>query len=282
MNERFYLLYRRKGITPTIIRTFQSIIYEYYRENGRTFPWRQTTNPYHILVSEIMLQQTQTSRVLKKYDEFITAFPDFESLVAAPLQQVLRVWQGIGYNRRALALREAARIILSSFNGRLPSSPDMLITLPGIGPYTASAIPVFAFNQPHAFIETNIRTVYLHFFFSERNEVNDKEILPIIEATLDRANPREWYYALFDYGAFLKSVENLDKKSAHYRKQSAFKGSDREIRGQIIKFLLSDSTTTEKEIVRQLKQDTKRVKRNLDRLQKEGFLTISDGDVRIK
>jgi A/G-specific adenine glycosylase len=229
-----------------------------------------------------MLQQTQTSRVLKKYDEFITAFPDFESLVAAPLQQVLRVWQGIGYNRRALALREAARIILSSFNGRLPSSPDMLITLPGIGPYTASAIPVFAFNQPHAFIETNIRTVYLHFFFSERNEVNDKEILPIIEATLDRANPREWYYALFDYGAFLKSVENLDKKSAHYRKQSAFKGSDREIRGQIIKFLLSDSTTTEKEIVRQLKQDTKRVKRNLDRLQKEGFLTISDGDVRIK
>jgi A/G-specific adenine glycosylase len=282
MNEQFYLLYQQEGITATTVRKFRSIIYRYYRQHGRTFPWRQTVNPYHILVSEIMLQQTQTSRVLKKYEEFITAFPDFESLAAAPLQQVLQVWQGMGYNRRAIALQETARTILSSFSGQLPSSPDILITLPGIGPYTASAIPVFAFNQPHAFIETNIRTVYLHFFFSDRSGVNDKEILPLIKATLDRANPRKWYFALFDYGAILKSVGNSDRQSTHYRKQSPFKGSNREIRGQIIKLLLSDSVTTEQEIVHHLNQNPVRVKQNLYRLHKEGFLTIADGDIRIK
>jgi A/G-specific adenine glycosylase len=282
MNEQFYLLYQQEGIAATIIRKFQSIIYTYYRQHGRTFPWRQTVNPYHILVSEIMLQQTQTSRVLKKYEEFISSFPDFESLAAAPMQQVLTAWQGMGYNRRAIALQETARTVLSSFNGQLPSSPDILITLPGIGPYTASAIPVFAFNQPHAFIETNVRTVYLHFFFSNRSRVNDKEIMPLVEATLDRTNPRKWYFALFDYGAMLKSAENPDRKSAHYRKQSPFKGSNREIRGQIIKLLLSDSITTEKELVGHFKQNPARVKRNLYQLHKEGFLTIADGDIRIK
>ena len=135
-----------KELTRDGVRAFQRLIYHYYQEHGRTFPWRMTHNPYHILVSEIMLQQTQTERVLDKYEQFIDSFPDFSSLAEAPLREILKVWQGLGYNRRAIALKKIAQTVMTRFHSNLPSSLEALMTLPGIGKATASAISVFAFN----------------------------------------------------------------------------------------------------------------------------------------
>jgi len=260
-------------LAPDVVRAFQKSIYKYYRENGRAFPWRTTHNPYHILVSEIMLQQTQTERVVEKYGQFINVFPDFPSLAKAPLREVLRLWQGLGYNRRAVALKEIARTVMAKFHGNLPSSLDVLMSLPGIGRATASAISAFAFNEPTVFIETNIRRVFIHHFFENENSIRDTEILPFVEKTLDTSSPRKWYYALMDYGVMLKKQHrNPNRKSAHYQRQSPFEGSNRQIRGMILKVLVMKSDISEHEIVRRLKINPERVRRNLVELQKEGFI----------
>ena len=279
--EDFPSVLLEQGLTPTAILLFRQIIWQNYLKRGRVLPWRQTDNPYHILVSEIMLQQTPVSRVLKKYTEFITAFPDFASLADAPVHLVLRKWQGLGYNRRALALKQIAHEVLSTYSGELPSCPKALQKLPGIGEYSASALSAIAFNQPTTFIETNIRTVYIYFFFIGRNGVHDREILPIVEATLDRDNPREWYYALFDYGAKLKKEGGLTERSVHYQKQAPFKGSNREIRGQILRLLLEHSPISMDELVNKLKVNPIRVKSNLSAMKKEGFLILEAGTISI-
>jgi len=232
-----------------------------------------TANPYRILVSEIMLQQTQVERVSGKYREFIKAFPSFRSLAKSSLRTILIVWQGMGYNRRAVALKKIAETVTSDFRGRLPSSEDELMKLPGVGRYTASAILAFAFNKPTVFIETNIRRVFIHFFFQERDHVRDSEILPLVEKTLDRSNPREWYYALMDFGVMLKRRnENPNKRSAHYRKQSPFQGSNRQVRGMILRLLLMKPDITESEIICELKSNPEKIKENLSVLQNEGFV----------
>ncbi len=220
-----------------------------------------------------MLQQTQVERVLDKYGTFIRSFPGFASLARAPLHEILRAWQGMGYNRRAIALKRIAEIVTKEFRGRLPSSEDDLVKLPGIGKYTASAILAFAFDRPTVFIETNIRRVFIYFFFRGRNDVNDLEIFPLVEKTLDRASPREWYYALMDYGVMLKKeFENPNRRSAHYRRQSAFQGSNRQLRGMILKLLVKKQYVTEPVIVDCLEADPEKVRENLAALQKEGFI----------
>lgn len=275
------MLVKTEGITPEVVTLFQTIIYRYYREHGRSFPWRETTNPYHILVSEAMLQQTQTERVLHKYTEFITVFPDVLSLARAPLQKVLKVWRGLGYNRRALNLKKTAEIVVNNYNGVLPSSPEVLQTFPGIGRATAGAVAAFAYQKPSVFIETNIRTVFIYFFFDEKISVKDKEILPPVEKTLDRKNPREWYYALMDYGVMLKKKHKpLNKKSVHYQKQTPFEGSDRQIRGAIVQ-VLTEEPRTESELLKINASDPERVKRILCQLKKEGFIKKEGNLIRI-
>jgi A/G-specific adenine glycosylase len=217
---------------------FRRTIYAHFKKEMRVFPWRKTRDPYRILVSEVMLQQTQAPRAVPKYEEFIKAFPDFKALGKATPARVLRAWQGLGYNRRALALRRLAKEVMANHKGTLPKDEAALVALPGVGPYTARAVRAFAFNLADPFIETNIRTVFIHFFFKGRKEVRDAEIFPLIERTLDRKNPRLWYSALMDYGVHLKKTENFSRQSAHYKKQSKFKGSRREVRGTIIKRLL--------------------------------------------
>ncbi|MFB0506298.1 MAG: A/G-specific adenine glycosylase [Thermodesulfobacteriota bacterium] len=262
-----------KELTPDVVRAFQKLIYHYYQEHGRIFPWRMTHNPYHILVSEIMLQQTQTERVVGKYELFINCFPDLSSLAEAPLGEILRVWQGLGYNRRTIALKRIAQTVMTRFHGNLPSSPKALMNLPGIGRATASAICAFAFNQPVVFIETNIRRVFIHHFFQNGNSINDTEILPLVEKTLDTSNPRKWYFALMDYGVMVKKEsQNPNRRSAHYQKQSPFEDSNRQIRGMILKALIMESDISERQIVQRLEMNPKRVKRNLIQLQKEGFI----------
>ncbi|MFB3897659.1 MAG: A/G-specific adenine glycosylase [bacterium] len=208
-----------------------------------------------------MLQQTQTDRVLDKYTLFLKTFPNFRTLAQAPVSKVLKVWQGLGYNRRAISLHRIAQIVVKEYHGRLPKTVEKLMALPGIGHYTASAICAFAFNQPTAFIETNIRRVYLHFFFPRRKKVEDQEILAVVEKTVDKKNPREWYYALMDYGVMLKSlVPNPNRRSAHYTKQSKFEGSNRQIRGMILKAMLNEPNLTISALVRILGVDKEKIK----------------------
>jgi A/G-specific adenine glycosylase len=226
----------KKHITPE---NFQSIIKDFYKTNKRTFPWRDTRDPYKILVSELMLQQTQTDRVIPKYIALLEQFPDFATLADTPLTDVLRLWSGLGYNRRAKYLHESAKIVAKEFGGKLPSDTKELLRLPGIGVYTAGAVQAFAFNMRAIFIETNIRRVFIHTFFEEKDQIHDKEIIQYITDTLPQSNIAEWYYALMDYGAFLgRTLPNPNKKSKSYIIQSPFKGSRREIRGKLLRLSL--------------------------------------------
>jgi A/G-specific adenine glycosylase len=181
--------------SASVIRSFRETIYEHYRAHGREFPWRTTHDPYGIMVSEFMLQQTQVERVLCKFSDFLARFSDPVSLAVSPLRDVLAAWSGLGYNRRALSLQKTAQIIVNDFAGNVPDSPDTLRTFPGIGPSTAGAIAAFAFGKPTVFIETNIRRVLLHFFFAEHSHVRDRDLFPVAECVLDRHDPRSWHYA---------------------------------------------------------------------------------------
>ncbi len=263
-----------EAIARSVVKTFQKTIYEHFRKHGRKFPWRTAWDPYHILISEIMLQQTQVERVLSKYEPFIARFPDVASLAQANLREILDAWQGLGYNRRALALQRIAQRVIEEFEGRIPDSPDTLRTFPGIGGATAGAIVAFAFNRPAFFIETNVRRVFLHFFFPGAQNVSDRQILPLVEQTMDRKQPRTWYYALMDYGTMLKGLEvNPNRRSAHYHKQAPFQNSDRQVRGLILKALIKSPNVSVRELVRTLKTTPERMDRVIDQLVDEGFLT---------
>ncbi len=222
------------------IERFRGVVYGHYERSGRDFPWRHTTDPYHILVSEVMLQQTQTRRVVSKYLEFVERFPNVGALADAKAADVLAAWQGLGYNRRALSLHRIAVRICNDFAGQVPEDKESLLSLPGIGAYTAAAVRVFAFGRPDVFIETNIRTVFIHEFFPTSEAVHDVDLLPLVEASLDHADPRRWYQALMDYGAMLKESCNPSRQSAHHRPQSRFKGSRREARGIILRMLITE------------------------------------------
>ncbi|MBI4132642.1 MAG: A/G-specific adenine glycosylase [Candidatus Sungbacteria bacterium] len=234
--------------------TFQAQIRTWFRHHRRNLPWRKTENPYRILISEVMLQQTQVGRVLPKYRSFLRLFPTIEALARAPLSRVLGAWQGLGYNRRALYLKRLAGIVVRDYNGRIPSDPELLRRLPGIGPGTAGAISAFAFGKRVAFLETNIRRVFLYAFFRNRRRVQDAEVLAKIKQTLPQRSIREWYYALMDYGALaLKHAPNPNHRSAAYAKQPPFQGSRRELRGQILSAVV-DAGRIKKERLRRMLQ----------------------------
>jgi A/G-specific adenine glycosylase len=219
------------------MKAFRAAVWRHYRAAGRhDLAWRKTKHPYKILVSEVMLQQTQVPRVIEKYKEFLKAFPTVRALAQAPLADVLRVWSGMGYNRRAKYLREGARVIVEEYGGRVPKDAATLRQIPGIGPYTASAVLIFAYNVPDTMIETNIRAAYIHHFFpNHKKAVNDRDLLPFISKAAEGQDPREWHWALMDYGSHLKKLHgNPARKSAHYAKQSKFDGSIRQVRGAIL------------------------------------------------
>jgi A/G-specific adenine glycosylase len=223
---------------------FYETLWGYYESHGRhDLPWRQpeaadTFDPYKVMVSEIMLQQTQVGRVIPKYQAFLEKFPTIATLSQAELGEVLRAWQGLGYNRRAKFLRQAAQKVTNEYDGVMPNTETELIKLPGIGKNTAGAILAYAFNKPAIFIETNIRTVYIHHFFADTSGVDDKEILDIVAKTIDTQQPRIFYWALMDYGTYLKQTQgNLNKLSKTYTKQSKFHGSKRQIRGAVVRRL---------------------------------------------
>lgn len=257
------------------VELFKETVWGYYAKHGRDMPWRipeadGSYDPYKILLSELMLQQTQVQRVIPKFQEFLKVFPDIETLAIAPLSEVIKSWQGLGYNRRAKYLHMAARQIVHEFNGKLPRTVEQLESLPGIGRNTAAAICAYSYNHPVNFIETNIRTVYIHHFFSSQEVIDDKDILRLVGETCDKENPREWYWALMDYGSYLKShVGNVNQRSKSYAKQSKFEGSKRQIRGAILR-LLSIGALTHKQLRDKVTDD--RLDEILTDLQDEGFI----------
>ncbi|MDQ5932582.1 MAG: A/G-specific adenine glycosylase [Patescibacteria group bacterium] len=239
----------------------------------RDMPWRSDTRPYYVLVSELMLQQTQVGRVIPKFEEFIREFPNENTLAAAPLADILVLWQGLGYNRRAKFLHEAAKQIVDTHNGVFPHERSELMTLPGVGKNTAGAIQAYAFNEPALFIETNIRTVYIHHFFRDDYSVSDTAIEEKLLQTIDIEHPREFYWALMDYGSHLKAsgVRNIGR-SRHYKKQSPLEGSLRQMRGRIIRGL-SEGLTTNSELQDVVAADS-RYEPALASLLKDGLITV--------
>ena len=227
-------------LSPRQIETFREAVWGYYREHERTMPWREDPSPYKVLVSELMLQQTQVTRVIPKFDAFMYTCADFASLAEKSLGEVLALWSGLGYNRRAKFLHQTARLVVSDHDGALPDTLAELVKLPGIGKNTAGAILAYAYEQPVVFVETNIRTVYFHHFYPDNiAPVSDREIEDLVAQTLDEAHPREWYWALMDYGTYLKKTAGARLTSSkHYVKQSPLKGSLREMRGRILKALI--------------------------------------------
>lgn len=257
---------------------FQKTIWDYYAQHSRYFTWRHTDNPYHIIVSEIMLQQTQTDRVTQKYEQFLHAFPTLKSLASATLKEVLIQWQGLGYNRRGMYLHQAAQHIMKTYDGVVPQDPQLLEQLPGIGYATARSICAFAFNIPTVFIETNIRAVYLHTFFYQQENILDKQLLPLISQTVDSTNPREWYYALMDYGVMLKKqYKNPSRKSKHHTVQSTFKGSDRQIRGEIIRHLIKQPYTQEELLTLYAQEGAERMHAILAKMMREKIIKNTKG-----
>ena len=228
-----------------------------------------------------MLQQTQVDRVIPKYKSFIRKFGTVQSLATASLGEVLREWQGLGYNRRAKMLHEAAKAIVTSYGGKVPRTYDVLVSLPGIGDYTAKAVRVFAWNEPEVLVETNVRSVFLHHFFSNKTAVSDKKLLPYIEVALDEKNPREWYSALMDYGSYLKkTISNPSRKSEHHTKQKSFKGSDREVRGAILRVLILHAKSTSV-LLKELNFPQDKIKRQITALRKEGLIVIRKNKVQL-
>ncbi len=289
-------------ITNKNLENFKNTVWNHYKktkkEGKRDFPWRNTKNPYHILVSEIMLQQTQAERVVSKYISFLKKWPTLKKLAQAELREVLAEWSGLGYNRRGKSLWLLAKIVQKEFAGEIPQTPEELVKLPGIGPYTARAILAFAYNKPYVCIETNIRSVFIYSFFSDNNfrkiknithrkidtkiktvrKIADSELFPLIEQTLDKKNPREWYYALMDYGSYLKKIGTAtNDRHKSYTKQSKFKGSLREARGAILRNLIQSQSTL-RELQEKLKNKenlnipSERLSQALTAMQKEGII----------
>jgi A/G-specific adenine glycosylase len=264
------------------ISEFREMILSHYRQAGRQFPWRGA-DPWGVMVSEFMLQQTQTERVMRYWEEWMRLWPNPQALACAPMEEALRNWSGLGYNRRCYYLKNSAAIITEDYNGRVPDTPDVLRLLPGIGPYIAGAIACFAYNYPSVFIETNIRSTIIHCFFPDRDDVKDTEIFPVLEKALYKKDPRTWYYALMDYGVSLKKLtENPGRRSAHYVRQTPFIGSFRQARGKVIRALAGMGSSNAEEIRIASGINREKLYRVLERLEKESLVAEEGGIYKIK
>ncbi len=259
---------------------FRRSVWNYYRAHGRhDLPWRRTRDPYKILVSEIMLQQTQVPRVLEKYKNFLIQFPTVRALATAPLSAVLKAWSGLGYNRRGKYLHDAAKVIVAEYGGNMKAATAA--RLPGVGPYTKAALRTFAYNEPHMMIETNVRAAFIHHFFPQTKQVHDRELVPLIEAAAEGQDPRTWYWALMDYGSHMKKLHvNPTRKSASYAMQTKFVGSLREVRGAIIK-ALHDGAHGDLALANKLSFEGQMIRHALTGLKKDGLVVSQKGSWRI-
>tara|TARA_Y100000310_G_scaffold247779_1_gene253477 strand:- start:548 stop:1318 length:771 start_codon:yes stop_codon:yes gene_type:complete len=211
---------------------FQFKILSWYEKNRRELPWRRTKNPYYILVSEMMLQQTQVDRVIPKYEAWLQAFPSLKTLAIASKEEVLQLWSGLGYNNRALRLQQLAQLLKDK---PFPQTEEELLALPGIGPYTARAILAFAFNKEVPVVDTNIRRVLIHELKLQEN-ISEKELEEVALQQIPQGKSRLWHNALMDYGSLEKTARKTGIKPLST--QPTFEGSERQTRGKVVRALL--------------------------------------------
>ena len=273
------------------IEKIQEAVLCWYEKNGRKLPWRETTDPYKILVSEMMLQQTQVDRVIPKYNAFLEEFPTTQTLATAATADVLRMWSGLGYNRRALYLQKCARAIEAEHKGIFPEKENELQELPGIGPYTRAAVVSFAFNKNIAVIDVNIELLYKRIFYNKAENVQ-----AIAQTLLPKERSRDWHNALMDIGALFCTAKNpkcndcplskfcasANKKERHEatrekKKVVPFKESDRIVRGTVLKLLTKENNQEITKVYKQLlEQNIKREKEKFEeivlQLEKDGLV----------
>lgn len=265
-------------LSPSKIRTFQKTIFDWWQDNRRDLPWRKTHDLYKILVSEVMLQQTQVSRVLPRYLDFLARFPDVSTLAASTPAQVLRAWKGMGYNRRALYLRSSAQAIVENYSGIFPDSETELVKLPGVGAYTACALLVFAYKQDVAMVDTNIRQIITHYFFDDKPQ-KPFEIQQVADKLVPKGKSWEWHQALMDFGALELKVPQVSR-----RKQKPFRGSNRFYRGRIMDLLRERAIAEDQLIASMCKEyGTTKVYINtiIDGLIADGLATKKNMTVRL-
>lgn len=278
---------RHKPQTSVRVDTLSDFVQKVAREGEqlyRDFAWRRTSDPYVVLVSEVMLQQTQVSRVERYYDRWLGDFPTFEALAAAPLEAVLVAWQGLGYNRRAIALKRLAERLVDEApaggTAKLPETEAELVALPGIGPATAAGVMAFAYGTHGSYLETNVRAVFLHELFSDHDDVSDSVIRPLVSAARELAeelgiDARGWNYALLDYGAHLKrTVPNPSRRSRHHTRQSPYEGSRRQKRARLLRDVIARPGCGADDYAGDMELDIARD--ILEELVAEGFLRVED------
>lgn len=282
------------------VKRFQDEILTWYNEHKRDLPWRHTRDPYRILLSEIMAQQTQISRVIPKYEAWLEQFPTIHHLANSSVSEVLTYWHGLGYNRRALNLKRSAEKIVREYDGVFPKTEKELLELPGIGRYTARAILCFAFDEQITVVDTNVRKVILTQFFksdnskiqtlqcsdtvnhnSEKSKIDEKIIEEMAEQLLPMGKAYDWNQALMDYSSAV-----LKKEKIPVQKQSKYIGSHRYYRSKVLKVLLEKKKVKIDEIGELIKNDyTEKEKewlqKMLEQLAKEGFIVIEKETVRL-
>jgi A/G-specific adenine glycosylase len=253
------------------IDAFRRKVWLFYKRHGQRFPFRRTPDPYRIAVSEFMLQQTQIARVLPKYDAWITRWPNWEALAGASPRELLAAWSGLGYNRRALHLGNLARAVVDQYGGQLPTDPEILETLPGVGRYTARAVIIFAFNKPLVAIDTNIRRVIMHEFHLPP-ATSDDDLERLARRLVPKRRSRDWHNALMDYARM-----TLPRRAASLRAEkrpSAFEGSSRQLRGRIVKRLLRIHRMTLEHLAAELDRAEDEVRQAALALQKDGLVRV--------
>ena len=267
---------------PRRVRALQTRLLAWYADNRRDLPWRRTTDPYAILVSEIMLQQTQVPRVVPRFSAWLEAWPDLESLAGAPLSAVLQRWQGLGYNTRARRLQEcAAAAVAAAPPGRqaeLPRTPDGLRALPGIGPYTARAVLIFARNEDLAAVDANVRRV-LTYELGLREDLGDRELQAVAEAVRPRGRSRDWHNALMDYGSLVLTARATGL--APRSRQGPFEGSRRQKRARLLRRLLDHGPQSLEHLAAALGLSTSETEDLVSLLRRDGLVTQADGLVAV-
>ena len=259
---------------PAGYQSFAAFVLDFYDRYGRKFPWRETDDVYRVLLSEMMLQQTQTGRVLEKYQEFLTLWPTLEDLAQAPFDQLLDHWRGLGYNRRALNLKRCAQAS-EAYGYTLPCDEKALLARPGIGPSTAAAIIAFSYHKPVIYLETNIRRVLLFAFHPEEEAVEDRILRDDLKRLLPLAGDgKRWYYALMDYGVLLKHlVPNPNARSKGYHRQSRFEGSNRQVRGMLVHALSESGARDIQALYGMLPFEPERIDKALSDLVRDGLVS---------
>lgn len=247
------------------IEKFQQKIFRFYQENKRDLPWRKTTDPYKILVSEFMLQQTQVSRVIEYYHKWMNTWPTVESLANESYKNVLQSWMGLGYNRRAMYLHNTAKVIVDEFDGDVLNAVKHYEKLPGIGLYTSKAVQIFADNADIATVDTNIRRIFINEFGLDEL-VSDNELFTIAKQCLPKGKSRDWHNALMDYGALHLTSRKTGIKPK--TQQSRFQGSDRQIRGKILRLILKEEQSAY-QLEKELNVDSKRLSKILTKMLEE-------------